>query len=279
MPLPPTSQIGPPVGTSARLGGPTVVCLGSSVAADAALCWAADHARLHHAPVTMAIRATATPSLERFADAVATVREAAPDSVLDVQRRTSLLDLRELAESGNGLLVLPADAPNAVGHALDARCRVAFVPSDPLPDGPVLLGVTASTGQPAIEEAFREAAVRDSSLRVVRVWSDPTVPVGLATPEALSVVDIVARRAQAELDEAVDGWAAEFPTVPVRKLLMADDAACALAALTCRARLLVVGRSARPVPTAIQLASPLGRVLRATHCPVLVVPNDVAERP
>jgi hypothetical protein len=140
-----------------------------------------------------------------------------------------------LTKAGNDLLVLSADAPNAIGHALDARCRVAFVPHYPIPDGPVLLGVTPSTAQAAIECAFQEAADRDAVLRAVRVWFDPSLPIGLTTPDELACVDFAARHAQYELDAAVDGWAAKFPAVRVTKLVIADEPALALTTLTHRA--------------------------------------------
>ncbi|GAA5162342.1 universal stress protein [Pseudonocardia eucalypti] len=255
-----------------------MVCLDSSRSGHAALRWAAEYARLHRSPITLALRTAEAPGAEGLADALATVREIAPGPTVDVRRRRCLRGPAELAEAGDGLLVLPADAPNAVSHALDAGCRVAFVPDRPASEGPVLLGVTTSTADEAIGSAFQEATTRKAVLRAVRVWFDPAVPIGLPTPEAFAAFDEAARRAQRELDAKVDGWAAEYPAVQVRKLVIADDPASALAALTHRARLLVVGQSARDNKTAVRLRSPLARVLRATRCPVLVVPDHVPHR-
>lgn len=266
-------QTGSRPGPAATPGQTIVICVGSSATAHAALSWATEQARLVGSPVTLGVRANTAPDAEGLAVALATVREIAPDAGVDVQRRRTLRELAELAERESGLLVLPADAPNAVGRALDAGCRVALVPDHPVSEGPVLLGVTTSTAEPAVECAFQQAAAREAVLRAVRVWFDPAVPVGLPTPEAFAAFDEAARRAQRELDGAVDGWAAKYPAVQVRKLVISDDPASALAALTHRARLLVVGRSTRGITTAIRLGSPLARVLRGTRCPVLVVPN------
>lgn len=263
---------------AAAPAGPVVVAVGSSAVAHAALCWASEQARLAGSPITLGVRTRSAADAEGFSDALATVREIAPATTVGVWRHQTLRDLTELAERENGLLVLPADAPNAVGHTLEVGCRVAFVPAPPVPEGPVLLAVSASTTKLAVVCAFQEAAAREAPLRAVRVWFDPFVPVGLPTPDAIAAFDEAARGAQRELDAAVDGRAAEYPGVQVSKLVIADDPASALAALTHRARLLVAGRSGGATATAIRLGSPLARVLRSTRCPVLVVPDDGPRR-
>jgi nucleotide-binding universal stress UspA family protein len=67
-------------------------------------------------------------------------------------------------------------------------------------------------------------------------------------------------------------WTVIHPDVSVERLVVQDCRADILVALSQRARLLVLGRSARGALLAGIAGSPVELLIRAAGCPVVVVP-------
>ncbi|MCF6744459.1 universal stress protein, partial [Blastococcus sp. KM273128] len=119
--------------------------------------------------------------------------------------------------------------------------------------------------------AFAEAAARDTDLVAVHAWQDVVLEAAPRSPGRLADP---ADAEQRVLTEALAGWRAEEPDVPVREVVVLAQAARALEAAGAVAELLVIGHRRRRRPGATTRA-----VLRRATCPVAVVPSrDGADR-
>jgi hypothetical protein len=133
----------------------------------------------------------------------------------------------------------------------------------------VVLAVAPDTGEEVVDAAFTSAAERHARLLAVRIRHDPDLPLGgWLHPEQTRQWDAAHDRARSELDTALARARAAHPEVEVTTIVVDDELVPFLAALSTRARLLVVGRSRRPG----QQASPVDALVRRAACPVLVVP-------
>jgi nucleotide-binding universal stress UspA family protein len=134
---------------------------------------------------------------------------------------------------------------------------------------PVVLAVAPDTPTVVIDAGFDLAADRAAPLLAVRAWHDPNLPLGgWLRPERSARWDAAHHNAQHGLDRALEAAATAHPTVEVETAVVDDDLVPFLAALSNRADLLVLGRPARPGPS----ASPVDSLVRRAACPVLVVP-------
>ncbi|WP_024757511.1 universal stress protein [Streptomyces exfoliatus] len=162
--------------------------------------------------------------------------------------------------------------------AARARCPVIVVRGDrqalEARHGRVLLGVGEyDLDSPAVRFAFREAAVRDAELDVVRTWRR----------QAHGPADhLLMRRAGAAyftdgaselLDEALETAASEHPQVRLRRSTIEGPAHKVLTQRSAAADLLVVGARRRDGLVGLELGRVAHRALHHASCPVAVVPQ------
>jgi nucleotide-binding universal stress UspA family protein len=126
-----------------------------------------------------------------------------------------------------------------------AHCPVAVIhdgtseASDP--EGPVLVGIDASPGaQAAAAIAFDEAAQRETGLVAMHAWKDVSV-FDSAVSFAGHRWPALHAREEAVLDEQLAPWRERYPDVPVRRVIVRDEAARALLDMSVTAQLVVVG--------------------------------------
>jgi nucleotide-binding universal stress UspA family protein len=179
-----------------------------------------------------------------------------------------------------------------------ARGRVVFVPAveetatEASPwaaaDGPVVVGIDGSARtEPAIAFAFQEAAIRNSLLVAVHVGNGPAAhtvsAVDSSTVDGSTVAGSAGDGGDGErhrrLVELTTRWAAKYPTVPVRSVVLHGRPIRTLMrylsdAPNGRPQLAVVG--SRPHGSlATVLAGSTGLALvRQARCPVAVVQGE-----
>jgi nucleotide-binding universal stress UspA family protein len=212
-----------------------------------------------------------------FAAALAAVRAAAPGLPVlgGVSRATATEALRKRSAEA-AAVVVPATLPDAAAVVADSYCPVVVVPgNDPLPEAeraPVVLAAAPWTGEDVIALAFTEASEQRAPLLALRAWSEPGIDLGRPRADEIAEWDRVEKRAHRELEFALSPWRVIHPDVAVRAVAVEDRAAELLVAFSHRARLMVVGRSARGALLGSFSESPVAALLRAARCPVLVVP-------
>jgi nucleotide-binding universal stress UspA family protein len=128
----------------------------------------------------------------------------------------------------------------------------------------------ADSSAAALSFAFEEATLRKASLFAVHAWSTKPSESARAweafmTPGAQRVQAEVTRKLAALLD----GWRAKYPDVAVSQDVVYGPPGRALAGVSARADLVVIGRRAgRHGPAAVTHA-----VLHHAHGPVVTVPS------
>jgi nucleotide-binding universal stress UspA family protein len=122
----------------------------------------------------------------------------------------------------------------------------------------------------ALTFAFEEAALRQGALLVVHAWTRPQVGMekpywALSDPSAHAMEGKVAQR----LTALIDDWRAKYPDVEVSQDILFGHPGRALAGLSARADLVVVGRhAAHHGPGAV-----IHAVLSHAHGPIATVPS------
>ncbi|MFC3961587.1 universal stress protein [Nocardia jiangsuensis] len=131
------------------------------------------------------------------------------------------------------------------------------------PEQPVVVvGVDGSEcSERAIELAFDEASRHGCELVAVHAWTR----YGYIPPEERQ------RDAEVELAESLAGYAEKYPDVPVRRLVVEDNPARRLLALSADARMVVVGSHGRGGFAGMTLGSVSQAVLHGADCPVVIV--------
>ncbi|MEU6982078.1 universal stress protein [Streptomyces sp. NPDC046324] len=168
--------------------------------------------------------------------------------------------------------------------AARAHCPVVVVRGDrqalEARHGRVLLGVgEQDVDSPAVRFAFREAAVRDAELDVVRAWRRPAhEPVDhlLLTGDGGAYF---AERSSELLDKALEAAASEHPRVRLRRTTVEGAAHRVLTERSAAADLLVVGARRRDRLVGLELGRVAHRALHHASCPVAVVPQRNPEPP
>ncbi|WP_137991125.1 universal stress protein [Streptomyces vilmorinianum] len=147
-------------------------------------------------------------------------------------------------------------------HALEAR------------HGRVLLGIgDHDIDSPAVRFAFREAAVRDCELDVVRTWRRPAhepVDHPLLTGDAAHHFE---ERSSELLDKALEAAVRDHPEVRLRRSTVEGPARKVLVDRSAAADLLVVGARRRDRLIGMELGRVAHRGLHHASCPVAVVPQ------
>jgi len=210
-------------------------------------------------------------------------REVAPDAnistdtlvghavprLLEVSQGAELLVLGNRGRGGFTGLLLGSVSQRMATHA---PCPVVVVRGRPVPDGPVVAGVSdAPAGDQVLAAAFEAAADRDRPLIVVHSHLAP-VPFWLTDiPPAAAVTYPEQDAAERErLEQRLAPWRGKYPGVAVEAVLTHDSAASWLADASCSAQLVVVGGGRSATVTGTLLGSTVTQLLHHADCPVLV---------
>jgi nucleotide-binding universal stress UspA family protein len=153
-----------------------------------------------------------------------------------------------------------------------ASCPVAVLPDDPdvlvRDRRTVVVGVEGRKGdEDVLAVAFFEAASRGTDLLVVHAWQEVVLDTSLRTASPLTDWAGVVADEERVLAEALAGWRAKEPDLPVREAVVRNRTAPALVAASMTAQLLVVGHRAGRF-----LGSTTQSVLSRASCPIAVVP-------
>jgi nucleotide-binding universal stress UspA family protein len=266
--------------------------------------WAAREAVLRGAPLRIVSAAATLPRMmdhhdesgledvtdvlldhrdQALATAAARAAKVSPDLLVDTDNLPGAPALA-VTESGSGALMLVVGS-RGVGAftalilgsvsryaATHAPCPVVVV-RDEITAGhrQVAVGVgDADSSAAALSFAFEEATLRKASLFAVHAWSTQPSESARAweafmTPGAQRVQAEVTRKLAALMDD----WRAKYPDVAVSQEVVYGPPGRALAGISARADLVVIGRRpGRHGPAAVTHA-----VLHHAHGPVVTVPS------
>jgi nucleotide-binding universal stress UspA family protein len=122
----------------------------------------------------------------------------------------------------------------------------------------------------ALEFAFEEAALRHASVVAIHAWHTPQLDVSRAGHAPAEPADYVFQaEATRELEGLLDNWREKYPGVQVSQEVVHGHPGRALAGLSARADLVVLGRhAAHHGPGAV-----IHAVLNHAHGPVVTVPS------
>ncbi|MER5207981.1 universal stress protein [Streptomyces sp. NPDC002825] len=140
--------------------------------------------------------------------------------------------------------------------------------------GRVLLGIgDDDVDSPAVRFAFREAAVRDAELDVVRAWRRPAHgPADHLLMKRAGGAYFVEESTEL-IDKALEAAASEHPQVRLRRSSVEGPARTILTERSAAADLLVVGARRRDRLVGLELGRVAHRTLHHAFCPVAVVPQ------
>jgi nucleotide-binding universal stress UspA family protein len=257
--------------------GAVTVCADGTAAGHAAVRWAAAEARRRSAPLDLVVADCAADDGPPFSRALSALRRAAPGLPgLGHPARHSAVDTLRRSSADATALVIPSTLPDLNQVVAESYCPVVIVPDGTAAasaDGPVVLAAAPWTGDEVFAAAFSEAQDRSARLLVVRVWNDPRIDLGRLLPARIARWDATVVRARRELEAALSAWRVAHPRVVVDSTVVQDSLADFLLAMSYRAGLVVVGRSARGALLAGLAGSPVAALTGHAHCPVMVVPT------
>ncbi|AJF63175.1 universal stress protein [Streptomyces vietnamensis] len=200
-------------------------------------------------------------------DATSALLREGQEAVLLVVGARGRGELADLLLGSVGLVVA-ARAPGPVvvirgdTYALEARHRR------------VLLGVgDRDVDSPAVRFAFREAAVRDAELDVVRTWRRPAHGPADHLLMRRAGGAYFADESSELLDKALGIAASEHPQVRLHRSSVEGPAHKVLPERSAAADLLVVGARRRDGLVGLELGRVVHRALHHASCPVAVVPQ------
>ncbi|WP_040797189.1 universal stress protein [Nocardia higoensis] len=167
------------------------------------------------------------------------------------------------AHLGSTLLAVTAHAHGAV----------VVVRGGPSPDrAPVVVGVDAgAAGEPAIEAAFAEAAVRGVDLVAVHAWSDLSSTEFAGASYVGTPPGTLLDSERALLAERLAGWQERYPNVTVTRHVYLSGPREQLGEWSREAQLLVVGSRGRGGFRSLLLGSTSNWLVQHADCPVMVV--------
>ena len=191
------------------------------------------------------------------------------EAVTDAGAGALMLVVGSRGSGAFAALVLGSVSRYAATHA---SCPVVVVREETTAaQRQVGIGIARAEGSAAaLTFAFEEAALRKASLVVVHAWSMPDGDIsraGILLPApGLKAIEESAARA---LDALVSEWQAKYPDVPVSQDVVRGHPGRALAGLSARTDLVVVGRRAEHHgPGTVTHA-----VLNHAHGPIVTVPT------
>jgi nucleotide-binding universal stress UspA family protein len=225
-----------------------------------------------------------TESNVALTTAAARAAKVAPDLLID----TDHLDgapAEAVTASGSGALMLVvgsrgvgAFAAMILGSvsryaATHASCPVVVVREETgTAQRQIGVGVGAPEGNTAaLTFAFEEAALRKASLVVVHAWHTPQLDMSRAGDQFTAPgQDVLETDAGRQLDALLKDWREKYPDVPVSQDVVHGHPGRALAGLSARADLVVLGRhTAHHGAGAV-----IHAVLNHAHGPVVTVPSS-----
>jgi nucleotide-binding universal stress UspA family protein len=284
-----------------------VVGLDGSDAAQRAVRWAAEEAsrrsaplRIVHAELPLPADALDMTGMARAAlheeamvwvqKAVSEVNEVAPGVEIEVRvevntaawlleqesRTAALVVIGSRGLGGFGGLVVGSIA---VALSCHAKCPVVVVRgADPVPSGPVVVGVNGSAQNwHVLDRAFEEAEARGTYLVAVHAWRPPMRNARIAETVGIVWAELDTVRAS-RVRQRLGACADRHPGVRVEQHVVHGSPAERLVEYAKGASLLVVGTRGTGGLRGMVLGSTSQAVLRHAPCPVLLVRPGLAEQ-
>jgi nucleotide-binding universal stress UspA family protein len=283
---------------------PMVAAVDGSEESLRAVDWAAREAVLRGAPLRIVSAAATLPRMmdhhdgpgledvtdvlldrrdQALATAAARAAKVSPDLLVDTDQLTGA-PADAVTESGSGALMLVVGS-RGVGAftalilgsvsryaATHAPCPVVVVRDEiTATHRQVAVGIGDADGSAAaLSFAFEEATLRKASLLAVHAWNTPQSQGGrvweaFAAPGAQAIQE----QLTSKLTTLLDDWRAKYPDVPVSQDVVYGHPGRALAGLSARADLVVIGRH----PGSHGPAAVTHAVLHHAHGPVVTVPS------
>ena len=265
--------------------------------------WAAREAVLRGAPLRIVSAATLLPRMtedhhvsgyETVTDAITEHRDAglaaateraakaAPGLLIDADHLEGA-PAQAVTDAGAGALMLVVGSRGSGAFAAlilgsvsryaatHASCPVVVVREETTAARRQIgIGIARAEGSAAaLTFAFEEAALRKASLVVVHAWNMPEDMSRAGTLRAAPGLKEIEEANARALDALVSEWEAKYPDVPVSQDVVRGHPGRALAGLSARTDLVVVGRrSAHHGPGTVTHA-----VLNHAHGPIVTVPT------
>ena len=192
-------------------------------------------------------------------------------AVADCGRGASMLVLGARGAGGFGAMMLGSVSRYGADHA---PCPVVVVRDETTAiQREVAVGIRdPEDADGALDFAFEEAALRSAELLVVHAWHG--IPPGLLANAGSSYhPELMCAAAEEQLEDTLSAWREKYPAVKVNLYAVDAHPARALASLSARADLIVIGKHAGPGPV---VGSIQNAVLSHAHGPVAIVPMTVA---
>lgn len=273
-----------------------VVGVDGSPSSDAAVRWAAQHAALRGARLTVAHATTPTIGSLFVSDTLPEAETGLLERAKRLAAETAGTSLPITAEEvlsapADALLQMSADADlvvvgrrgrsrlasvllGSVSMALlhHSRCPVGVVEADhdgavPAPSAPVLVGVdTSPASEEALEWAFAEASRRGVGLVAVHAWWGPGTFEFAGTDWETIRADV-----EKEFDAQFGPWRKRFGDVEARRVVVRDEPAREIAERSGDAQLVVLGSRRHGEIASALLGSVSSAVVQAVRTPVVVV--------
>ena len=284
---------------------PIVAATDGSAESLRAVEWAAREAALRGAPLRIVSAAELLPRMmethqgpdvDTVSDVLVQERDAALTAATERAAKVSpdlLIDSDHLAgapavavtEAGSGALMLVVGSRGSGAFtalvlgsvsryaATHASCPVVVVRDEVAASHrQIAVGIgDPDSSTAALTFAFEEAALRQAALLVVHAWTRPEVGMekpywALSDPSAHATETKLAQR----LTALIDDWRARYPDVQVSQDVLFGHAGRALAGLSARTDLVVIGRhAAHHGPGAV-----IHAVLSHAHGPIVAVPSS-----
>jgi len=219
-----------------------------------------------------------------LAAAVARAAKIAPDLLIDTDHLDGApADAVTAAGSGALMLVVGSRGVSAFAAmilgsvaryaATHASCPVVVVREETgARQRQIGVGVAGPEGNTsALTFAFEEAALRKASLVVVHAWHAPQLDMSRAGDQFTAPgPDVLETEATRQLETLLNDWREKYPDVPVSHDVVHGHPGRALAGLSARADLVVLGRhAAHHGPGTV-----IHAVLNHAHGPVVTVPSS-----
>lgn len=286
---------------------PIVVGIDGSAAADAALAWAVEEARVRG----VALRLVHALDLSRYTtgDGFTTVVEAqrrlaeeilggavadledvdvVVESSLETGRPAAALlqhaksaQMLVVGSRGHGDLSSMLLGSTSLQVAMHAPCPVTVLRADGghrawRSADHVLVGVDGTeVSEPAIELAIEEADLRGLGLVALHAWQWPNMSLDVPPPHEWDAAEDEARIV---LSERMAGWQEKYPRLEVTRRVVRGDAAALLVAASSDAAVTVVGSRGAGGFKGLLLGSTSHAVLHGAHSPVAVVRTTASPR-
>jgi nucleotide-binding universal stress UspA family protein len=236
-------------------------------------------------PVAATVRQYRDQALDTAAERAA---QTAPGLLIDADKLDGLPG-EAVTAAGSGALMLVvgsrgsgAFAALVLGSvsryaATHAACPVAVVREAASPArGQVGIGIGDLENSASLTFAFEEAALRQASLIAIHSWHFPDSDISRAGSAFTEPEDSVVKTETAQrLEQLLDNWRAKYPDVPVSQDVVHGHPGRALADLSARADLVVLGRrAAHHGPGSV-----IHAVLNHAQGPVVAVPSTPMSGP